>query len=219
MSFPRTAVIAAAGLGSRLGLNIPKCLVEIKNKTLLAYQLELLKEIEEVRVVVGYREDDVIREVIRERPDALIVRNSQYQTTTNTDSLRLATLGLNRSYVYIDGDIWVEQQSFKKFIQACAENETIVGMTDCKSDEAIYVDLNEDGSIRSFSASAVTPFEWSGIAYISDRSRLDYRQGYIFETLTPSLPLRGFKIDSWEIDTPTDLDRLRRYINQVNEEH
>ncbi|VFS90048.1 putative sugar nucleotidyltransferase [Pseudomonas aeruginosa] len=49
------AVISAAGIGSRLGLNKPKCLVEVGGKTLLAQHLERLAEIPNVWVVVGSR--------------------------------------------------------------------------------------------------------------------------------------------------------------------
>ena len=35
MQYPKHAVILAAGLGSRLGLNIPKCLVEIDGKKII----------------------------------------------------------------------------------------------------------------------------------------------------------------------------------------
>ncbi len=60
MSNVKHAVIAAAGLGSRLGLGKPKCLLEVDNKPLIEYQLKLLKNVADVRVVVGFEEHLVI---------------------------------------------------------------------------------------------------------------------------------------------------------------
>ena len=54
------AIILAAGRGSRMQrhtLNQPKCLIEIKGKTLLMRQLEAIKKvgIKEVAIVTGYQ--------------------------------------------------------------------------------------------------------------------------------------------------------------------
>ena len=51
----KTVIISCAGMGTRLGLNIPKCLVEINGKTLLEIQLQQLEDVEDVRIVVGYK--------------------------------------------------------------------------------------------------------------------------------------------------------------------
>ena len=53
------AIILAAGLGTRLRPmtdNTPKALIKVKDKPLVEYQIEFLKEngIDEIIVVVGY---------------------------------------------------------------------------------------------------------------------------------------------------------------------
>ncbi len=45
MSFVKHVVIAAAGLGSRLGHGKPKCLVEIDEVSVLSHQLSLLSDV------------------------------------------------------------------------------------------------------------------------------------------------------------------------------
>ena len=47
-------VISCAGMGTRLGLGCTKALVEIEGKTLIERQLEILKDYDDIRVVVGY---------------------------------------------------------------------------------------------------------------------------------------------------------------------
>ncbi|UNM06417.1 MAG: NTP transferase domain-containing protein [Holosporaceae bacterium] len=69
------AVILAAGLGSRLGLDLPKCLVEVHGKKLIEYQLNLLSEIPNVYIVVGFKEKKSWRWQKKVRPDVIFVRN------------------------------------------------------------------------------------------------------------------------------------------------
>ena len=56
------ALILAAGRGSRMNHltdEIPKCLVKLKGKTLLEYQLEIIRksEIKEIGIVTGYKKE------------------------------------------------------------------------------------------------------------------------------------------------------------------
>ena len=62
-----TVVICAAGTGSRLGVGVPKCLVSIDGRSIIDRQLDLLEDVPEVRVTVGYREDLVVRHVVPAR--------------------------------------------------------------------------------------------------------------------------------------------------------
>ena len=81
MSIIKHAVISAAGMGTRLGLNMPKCLLQFSGVSIIKHQLELLKDIEDIRVVVGFMEEDVINVVKSIRNDAVFVRNPHYQDT------------------------------------------------------------------------------------------------------------------------------------------
>ena len=87
----KNAVICAAGLGSRLGLNVPKCLVPIGSEKLIYYLLQLVKDIENVHIVVGYKEEEVIKYVRSIRNNVVFVRNPNYNTTSNSHSLYLGS--------------------------------------------------------------------------------------------------------------------------------
>ena len=50
-----SVVISCAGIGSRLGLNSTKALINIHGKSLISWQLELFKNVQDVRVVVGFQ--------------------------------------------------------------------------------------------------------------------------------------------------------------------
>lgn len=109
------AVISAAGIGSRLGLNKPKCLVEVGGKTLLAQHLERLAEIPNVWVVVGFQEELVIEQVRNLRRDAIIVRNPDFDRTNTLQSIHRVSRYLDRRFLAVDGDTFIENRSFERF--------------------------------------------------------------------------------------------------------
>src|SRR4051794_22866914 len=84
------AVISVAGIGSRLGLNLPKGLVKLGEKSLLERQLELVADVPEVRIVIGYKEEEVVEHVRRIRDDVIFVRNPEYARTSLLQSQHLA---------------------------------------------------------------------------------------------------------------------------------
>ena len=114
------AVISAAGIGSRLGLNKPKCLVEVGGKTLLAQHLERLAEIPNVWVVVGFQEELVIEQVRNLRRDAIIVRNPDFDRTNTLQSIHRVSRYLDRRFLAVDGDTFIENRSFERFLRAAA---------------------------------------------------------------------------------------------------
>ena len=63
MSSIKHAIISAAGMGTRLGLNAPKCLLQFNGISIIQHQLDLLKDIEDVRIVVGFMEESVVKTV------------------------------------------------------------------------------------------------------------------------------------------------------------
>ncbi|MDG4128831.1 NTP transferase domain-containing protein [Pseudomonas aeruginosa] len=92
-------MISAAGIGSRLGLNKPKCLVEVGGKTLLAQHLERLAEIPNVWVVVGFQEELVIEQVRNLRRDAIIVRNPDLIPCRASTGFRVISTGASSPWM------------------------------------------------------------------------------------------------------------------------
>ena len=77
MSSSRTIIINAAGIGSRLGMNIPKTLVKINGKPLIYWILNALKKEKNIRIVVGYKAIDLIKYVSKIRKDIIFVNNKK----------------------------------------------------------------------------------------------------------------------------------------------
>lgn len=201
------AIISAAGLGSRLGLNTPKCLVKVNDKEIVYYLLQLLDDIEDVRIVVGFKEMDVINAVLKYRTDVTFVRNPDYATTSNAYSLFLASRDLKEPYITLDGDMIIDPDSFKLFLEECNKGNDLIGIASSKSEDAVFVELNELGEITQFQRHTPTSHEWCGIACFS-RITVHQETRYVFNDIEKHMPVASFVIDCFEIDTPQDMSLL-----------
>ncbi len=208
-----TVVISAAGVGSRLGLNRPKCLIEINDTTLIGNILNLCSMIPNVYIVIGFMEQDVISEVLKHRPDAIFVRNSDFATTSNTHSIALASNHLLERILIIDGDTYFEYADFERIISAANKNEQVVCVTDVKTEDAVYVSIDSNQQVLGFDRQPVSVFEWTGIAVINP-IKLEHVEGFVYLHIEKNLPAKALVISSWEVDTPTDLINLRECLIQ-----
>ena len=181
-------------------------MIDIHGRRVIDYLLDLLKEIENVRIVVGFMEELVIEHVRKLRDDVVFVRNPNFQTTSNTHSLWLATRDLHEPFIAIDGDMLINPASFSDFLNACAGRDSIVGVAKSKTEEAVFVKLNAKAQIVSFYRKPRETYEWCGIACMSGIRMPQGDQGFVYSVLEKHLPLKAQVIDCYEIDTPADLD-------------
>lgn len=216
MPAPRVAVISAAGLGSRLGMDMPKCLVSVLGVTVVERMLALLHDIPDVRVVVGFLEDRVVEHVRSLRDDVIFVRNPDYARTTTLQSIWRAVRHLQEPFLAIDGDLLLEEQSFRRFLARCAETEgALLGLSPAGTEEAVYVraEPDPDGGLKvvGFQRQGRTELEWTGLALLTPELIEDEPRA-LFECLVPHLPLAGAVLGSLEVDTPADLERATRAL-------
>jgi choline kinase len=202
MPHVKHAVISAAGLGSRLGLDMPKCLLRINHKPIIEYQLDLLRTVEDVRIVVGFMEDQVIDTVKRLRRDVVFIRNPLYRTTSTSYSLHLATRDLRDPFLIIDGDLLINPESFEPFLRCCTGQASVIGVTRAKTEDAVFVEIRKRQIVR-FHRHPRTDFEWCGVAFLKDLP-INKDLVYIYEELEKHCPLDCREIECYEIDTPAD---------------
>lgn len=130
-------MILAAGLGSRLKhitSDIPKALVPVGEKPILAWQLEALKAngIEEVLIVTGYQAHRVHEYLTKNRPGIRVefVHNAEFNTSNSSYSFWLASSKLSgHAYVHLNCDILFPPTLLQKLIASPHEN-LIVYRTD-----------------------------------------------------------------------------------------
>jgi L-glutamine-phosphate cytidylyltransferase len=115
-----TAVILAAGLGSRLRpltATAPKCLTEVAENTILGRLIDGLEEsgYERLVIVTGYLGDQVARYARRRSGtlDVVCIHNPVFATTNNCYSLWCAADVLDEPFVLLEGDLVLEPEVLK----------------------------------------------------------------------------------------------------------
>ncbi len=207
MSTAKSVIISCAGVGSRLGLGQTKALITINGRSIISWQLELLREVDDIRIVVGYQANDVVREVLKHRKNVVFVYNHNYFDTKTGTSFYLGARDGNQMAIEWDGDLLVHPDDVKMLLNQ--EGEYIC-YADITSDEAVYVQTNEKGDVVAFSRNQ-GDYEWTGPACI-DKSKLRYTSGNVFNQLEEHLPMRGIKIRAYDIDTYEDYKRVTEFV-------
>jgi choline kinase len=204
MSIVEHAVIAAAGLGSRLGHGKPKCLVKIDGVSVLAHLLTLVEHVPDVRVVVGFMEADVIEELARLRPDAVAVRNPSFRITTTLHSYALGARHLQGDCLFMDADLLVVPQTFRAFLESCRPGEPRLALTPNKTQHPVYTELDGE-RVVGFRREQPTEFEWSNISWLPVGLFANFGHSAVYEHLRQFLPFASGIVDAYEIDTEEDL--------------
>lgn len=205
---PRVAVITAAGYGSRLGRDQPKALVSVDGMMVIERQLELLAEIPEVRVVVGFKADLVRNVVHAIRPDAIIVENREFARTNVLQSVFAAVRDLDEPFLCIDGDLVIHPDSFSKFLQHCSQ-AGVVGLTPTGTEEPVCSihelgETDDEYVVTGFTRD-YGPLEWTGLSYLHS-SWITNERIYVFEAISRHLPMQGRIVAVYEIDTESDFE-------------
>lgn len=188
-------VICAAGLGSRLGLGLPKCLAKVGGRSILQRQLDALHGFD-VTVVTGFKHELVEREA----DGVHVVVNHNYATTTVVDSARAGIGSYRGDVVVIDGDVLFTRSDIERVIQSSGD---VIGVTtNISESNPVFVEIEAENVVGFTRESR--QLEWAGISKLSSEY-LWNASGFMFETLADFLPMRWALIDSIEIDTPGDL--------------
>lgn len=203
-----TIIICCAGMGTRLGIGTTKALVNVFEKPLIIRQLELIYDIRDVRVVVGYQAKKVINCVNTIRKDILFSFNHDFQTTGEAESLSKALIGLKKYTIIIDGDLLINKDDFKNILDYQGE---CIGICNVNSDEPIYANVinNMVKELNEVKGN----YEYSGIAKI-ESSRLISSKGSIYDLLNNYLPLSCLTVRTRDIDTPDDYERMIEWFKK-----
>lgn len=210
MSSTTSIVISCAGIGSRLGLGTTKALIPIEGKTLIAWQLEMFRDIEDIRIVIGYQGQDIVNEVLQYRKDVIFVYNHDYFHTKTGASFYLGARHANEYVIEYDGDLLVHPEDMERLLTIQGE---WIAYSDVTSEESIFVRVDEKGNVLSFSRTA-GDFEWTGPACIR-REKVHYTSNHVYNQLEEYLPMTGIKIRACDIDTYSDYERAVEFIRNL----
>ena len=201
----KSVVISCAGIGSRLGLGLTKALVQINGSSLISWQLKLFKDVEDLRLVIGFQGGDIIEEVRKYREDVIFCYNHRYFETKTGASFYLGARHANDFIIEWDGDLLVHPDDVRMLL---LEEGEFIGYAVKSSDEAVWVQTDEQGVVRAFSREC-GDYEWTGPACMS-KSNLTYSSQNVFNMFEPLLPMRGILVRAYDIDTYNDYQRVQR---------
>lgn len=117
------AIILAAGTSSRLRPltdNLPKCLLTIGDKNILSRQIEALNSngISDIIIVVGFEKEKII-DYLKSNfstSNFTFIENGQFASTAALYSLYLASDYLSEEIIYLNSDLFCDQQIIEKII-------------------------------------------------------------------------------------------------------
>lgn len=203
----KTIIISCAGMGTRLGIGQTKALVDVAGKPLIIRQLEMLKECEDVRIVVGYQAEKVIEVVKDYRSDVTFCFNNNYRTTGTAASFSKGIVAANELVVAFDGDLLVHPEDLKVFLN---QDEDCIGGCIPTTDNPVLMTLDANSCVVEFSREH-GDLEWTGIAQIK-KDRLTPGDGHVYQMLEPLMPVKVMKIRTKEIDTMNDYENALRWV-------
>ena len=205
-SMNTTIVICCAGMGTRLGIGTTKALLGIAGKPLIIRQLELLKDYDDIRIVVGFQAEKVIDVVTKYRKDIVFAFNYDYETTGVAVSLNKGMLGARQYTIAIDGDLLVNPDDFKAFLEYKGE---CIAATEANSTEPIWMVIDNNKVVKFSKEKGVK--EWPGLAKIQT-SKLKAGYDHVFEMIQELLPMDVVEVRAREIDTPEDYEKAVSWL-------
>jgi len=213
----KIVIIAAAGKGSRLGAEIPKCLVKVNGHAIFEYQLRAFSWADEIRMVVGYHGDEVVKHVSAAAPQVKFIHNREYAATNLRQSYYLGAQGVAGKALFLDGDTIMGKAAAKAVHKSMEDGEDFIAVVRSMSENPIYVGV-EQGMVRWFSYERTSDYELANAAFM-DTGKLEYLNTLFYVQLEQHLPTKAVPIESLEIDTPEDLRHAERRIATCQDDY
>lgn len=229
-------IILAAGIGKRLKnfTKNPKCLIKIKNETLLKRYIKAFQKfgINDITIVTGYKSSKVTNEIKKHKNGIKILKNNDYSEGSIL-SLWTVKNELNGDILIADGDLYFEEKIIKTIITSKKKNFFLIDRTSPKNKEAVFVGFKKNKAVnlaRGLKGNYEILGEWAGFLKLSAEGAKklfqllqkkilsgERQSGYefiipeLFNNLSISYELiNGLK---WiEIDYPKDIKKAEKLI-------
>ncbi len=150
----KTAVILAAGLGSRLGdlkENKPKAFLHIGGETLIERSIELLisKGIDSIVIGTGYG-SEYFDELRNAYPQISTHRNAKFDSTGSMYTLYLLRDLISEPFLLLEGDLLYEVAALDKLLED-AEGDIILASDATHSGDEVYIECNSHQQLLKMS--------------------------------------------------------------------
>lgn len=158
------AILLAAGRGKRLGIDGPKCLVEIAGKTLLERHLEAMPKagITALTIVVGFKHE-MIETALAKIGSSLpidLVLNERF-TEGSILSLQVAEHRLEDGGIWMDADVIYPPELLTTLVASTHENCVLLDGRSEESGEEMMVGV-KDGRARTIARRVGKDWDFAG---------------------------------------------------------
>ena len=171
----QTAVILAAGMGTRLGRPWPKPLTPLADgRTIMRQQVDNLSTAfgDELRImtVIGFK----LELIIESFPNNLYVYNEAYdQTNTNRSLLKALRLSGPGGVLWMNGDVVFDPRVLDRVKEYIERDESIICVnTAAVGDEEVKYRVDADGFVNELSKEVVDALgEAVGINFVANKDK------------------------------------------------
>jgi 2-aminoethylphosphonate-pyruvate transaminase len=232
-----TAVILAAGRGSRLGaLNDgrPKGFLTLGRESIVEESIARLRRagVRRVVIVTGY-EASWYAELAARSPGVELVHNAQFDESGSMYSLALAAARLSGPFLLLESDLIYEQRALSSLLNLDQDNIVLVGGFSAAGDE-VFIGASPEGTLVDMGKNRAAVVgsvigELVGISRISPAAlsaMLEFGEAEFRRTLNvdyesalvaaaTKVPVQCLVVDDliWsEIDDPSHLERARSIV-------
>jgi choline kinase len=197
------AVICAAGFGTRLKQNIPKAMAMVNGKRIIDYQINALKNYEEIFVVVGFRSNLIVDHLKKNNKIKFILNSDLDLGIMHT--MRLISRVIDELALIIDGDI-IFNDEIPLF------SHEFIGINAPVYQNLAVVEADK----KNISVGSKELDQESANIFCTNPSKHDWNTVSIFETLTRSLPKPFLRFDSYKIITPEDKNAAYTWLTKFS---
>lgn len=204
----RTVVLNCAGIGSRLGMGRTKVLMEIGGKTLLARHLHNFRNVQDLRIVVGFQSADVIAATLAVRRDCIFVYNHEYFDTGTAYSFWLGARFGTEEVIQWDGDLVIHPDDASLCLSTPG---AFAAYSDRRASDGVFCNVI-NGDVDSFSRDN-GEYDWTGPCCLPFK-HIDAHTEYIYEMLEKILPIKGVFVRAMDIDTEEDYRAAEKLLSE-----
>lgn len=230
-------IILAAGLGTRLGLAIPKSMIKIKGKPFLSYQIELLRrsDLRDIVICIGYK-GDLIKDHFGDGKQFGVNIRYSYEREDELlgtgQTLRKARDLLDKHFFILYGDSYADI-NYKSVQQAFLESGLLAMMVVYKNTDKFDKSnvIYKDGRVIFYSKRGTYPYkdyiDYGVTAFskelleripVSISELYSYDLADVYSLLAVSDNLGGYEVNKrfFEIGSIEGLKDFRRFIDDSN---
>jgi choline kinase len=235
------AILLAAGRGRRLGQDLPKCLIEVGGKSLLARHLDAMSRagITSLTVVVGYQRDVLEAELSKlPRPFPVDVIFNEHYETGSIESLHRAAHLLPEGAVVMDADVLYPVELLRRLVASEHEDCLLLdGRSKETGEERMMLGVR-DGLVRTIARRVGPSWDLAGesvgfakygphagevmkgvLAHEVGRGRVNQEYEAALDITLKERPFGFERVDglAWtEIDFPEDVEKATALLQDLD---